>query len=70
MAEEKYVLNCPHCGQVEGFVSVDAQDEAELPPDSEMFIEEEVVRTPSGTTTRLRCPRCGRWVKPDRVRPA
>lgn len=70
MADEKYVLNCPHCGPVEGFVATDLQEQADSPPDSETFIEEEVVRTPVGTSSRVRCPRCGRWIKPDQIRPA
>lgn len=70
MADEKYVLNCPHCGPVEGFVSTDFQEQADSPPDGEMLIEEDVVRTPAGTTTRVRCPSCGLWIKPDRVGPA
>ncbi|KPK82947.1 MAG: hypothetical protein AMJ81_08765 [Phycisphaerae bacterium SM23_33] len=70
MAEEKYVLNCPRCGRVEGYVSADVENEADSPPDPDMFIEEQVVRTPGGTATRVRCPRCGRWIKPDRAHPA
>jgi len=69
MGEEKYVLNCPRCGPVEGIVPGRDADERGL-PEGEVIIEEEVVQTAGGTTTRVRCPRCGGWVKPDRVRPA
>ena len=71
MSQEKYALNCPKCGRVEGFVdSALADDEDDIVADSEVEIEEEVVRTASGTTTRVRCPRCGGWVKSDRLGPA
>ena len=70
MADEKYVLNCPHCGRVEGFVAAEADDDAEAPASDDMLIEEEVVRTRSGTSVRVRCPRCGRWITPDHARPA
>ena len=71
MTELKYVLNCPDCGRVEGFlaaVHAEEDDDAGLEP--EMVIEQHVVKTPTGVTTRFRCPRCGRWVQSDRARPA
>ena len=67
--EEKYVLHCPRCGRVEGFVSA-SDDEPDETPEAEMLIEKEVVRTPSGPAVRLRCPRCGQWIRPDRAGPA
>ncbi len=71
MPHEKYVLNCPKCGRIEGFIDDALGDEEdEAPSESDLEIEEEVVRTPRGTTTRVRCPRCGGWVKSDRAAPA
>ena len=69
MPEEKYVLNCPHCGRVEGFFFTGLEDD-EAPPDSDSEIQQQVVRTDCGPAVRVRCPRCGRWVKSDRVGPA
>ena len=66
---EKYVLNCPRCGPVVGLVS-DASDEPGEGPEAETVIEEEVVDTPGGPAVRVRCPRCGQWIKPDQARPA
>lgn len=67
--EEKYILNCPNCGKVEGFFP-ESDDEPEELPDGEAVIEDDVVNTPAGPAVRVRCPRCGQWVKPDRARPA
>ncbi len=71
MGQEKYVVNCPGCGRVEGFVSsVNGYDDEEDSPEAEMSIEQQDVRTSGGQSTRIRCPRCGRWLQPDRIRPA
>jgi uncharacterized C2H2 Zn-finger protein len=67
--EEKYVLHCPRCGRVEGFLA-GSNDEPDETPEAEGLIEKEVVRTPAGLAVRLRCPRCGQWIKPDRATPA
>lgn len=67
--EEKYILNCPRCGRVEGYVPVSSGEPDET-PDSDSVIEEEVVHTPAGPAVRVRCPQCGQWVRPDRARPA
>ena len=69
MTSQKYVLYCPKCGRVEGFVPESAADD-EDDTEAESIIDEEVVVTPSGSRTRVRCPQCGGWVAPDRVRPA
>ena len=39
-------------------------------PEAETVIEEEAVHTPGGPAVRVRCPRCGQWIKPDQARPA
>jgi predicted RNA-binding Zn-ribbon protein involved in translation (DUF1610 family) len=70
MTEEKYILNCPDCGQVEGFVGDLNPDEEDDLPQAEMTIEQRTVLTPTGPETRLRCPACGRWLQGDRARPA
>ena len=67
--EEKYVINCPRCGRVEGLVA-DSSEEPGESPEAETLIEVDVIRTPAGPAIRMRCPRCGQWVKPDRVHPA
>ena len=48
----------------------ESDDEPEELPDGEAVIEDDVVNTPAGPAVRVRCPRCGQWVKPDRARPA
>ncbi len=70
MTQQKYALYCPKCGRVEGFVP-ESSDEGgdDGIGEADEVISEEVVRTPSGTSLRVRCPRCGGWVKGDRVRP-
>ena len=68
--DERYVLNCPHCGQVEGYVPDAFDVDGPGAAASDDVIEEEVVATPAGPATRIRCPRCGRWLRPDRARPA
>jgi predicted RNA-binding Zn-ribbon protein involved in translation (DUF1610 family) len=69
MTSQKYALYCPKCGRVEGFVPESAADD-EDDTEAETMIDEEVVVTPRGSATRVRCPQCGGWVAPDRVRPA
>jgi predicted RNA-binding Zn-ribbon protein involved in translation (DUF1610 family) len=70
MTSQKYVLYCPKCGRVEGFVPESAADDEDDTGEAETTIDDEVVDTPRGASTRVRCPRCGGWVAPDRVRPA
>ena len=70
MTGEKYLLDCPDCGQVEGYVPSDFDEDERAPADPDMIIEEDVVRTSAGPATRVRCPRCGRWIRPDRAHPA
>jgi DNA-directed RNA polymerase subunit RPC12/RpoP len=70
MSPEKYVLNCPRCGRVEGLIESDIEDDPDSLPEAEHVIAEEVVRTASGTHARIRCPRCGSWIGPDRAGPA
>lgn len=70
MPNEKYSLNCPRCGRVEGVLPdlLGSDDEAAVTADA--VISQEVVRTPSGVPgVRLRCPSCGQWVKADRAAP-
>lgn len=69
MGEEKYVLNCPKCGRVEGIVPT-GDEEDETTAEADVVIEREVVQTPAGISQRVRCPRCGKWIKADRVGPA
>ncbi len=70
MSEQKYILNCPKCGRVEGFLPDANEGYDQASATAETVIEEEVVHTPEGVTTRLRCPQCGSWVRPDQVGPA
>ena len=68
--DEKYVIQCPHCGVIEGYRPLDSED-VELPPGSEdLVVEDEVFETPEGPRTRVRCPRCGQWLKEDSAHPA
>ena len=70
MFGEKYVLNCPKCGRVEGVVP-DADEGYDEPgAEAEVVIDEDVFATPAGPATRIRCPQCGLWVRPDRAHPA
>jgi len=69
MQEEKYVLNCPRCGRVEGYIA-SATDDEDAGPESDALITEQHVRAVNGPATRMRCPRCGTWINPDRIRPA
>lgn len=67
---EKYVLNCPDCGRVEGYLASDVEEEDDSEEQADTLIEEEVFEGIHGPSTRLRCPQCGRWTSPDRSRPA
>lgn len=70
MSPERYVINCPRCGRVEGLIESDIDDDPDSMPEAESLIVEQVVRTPSGNYTRVRCPRCGSWIRPSGSRPA
>ena len=67
MSGDRYVLDCPRCGRVEGFAPNDDYDEGGA--ESEAAIDIEVIRTADGPATRVRCPVCGLWVAADRARP-
>ncbi len=71
MTDEKWCLDCPHCGKVEGYAPAEREEEQETQPEeSDSVIEEDVFETTSGPSPRVRCPRCGRWMSADRVGPA
>jgi len=72
MLDEKYVLDCPSCGRIEGYVPSAGRlgDDPSEPDDADNLIESQVVQTITGPTTRLRCPKCGTWVEGDRGWPA
>ncbi len=69
MNGEKYVLACPHCGDVEGFVEESSQREEDFGN-----VEEEIVadafETEGQPVSKIRCPVCGRWLSPDHAKPA
>lgn len=72
MADEgKYILDCPHCGEVSVYAEPDIDtDDPSTSFDPDAVMEEEYVETSAGPTRRCRCPRCGKWVSADRVSPA
>jgi ribosomal protein S27AE len=73
MTGDKYILDCPRCGKVEGFAPVEVEEEdRDLGPETaDTTIEQEEFEQPGHLpTTRLRCPRCGTWVPADRATPA
>lgn len=72
MLDEKYVVDCPTCGRVEGYVAGAARagDDPGEPDDAENLIDSEVFEGPHGPASRVRCPRCGGWVAGDRAWPA
>ena len=68
MTNQRYVLHCPSCGRVPGVApSEDPDDRADASSDD--VIEEQVFESASGPVTRVRCPRCGRWVSSDLAEP-
>ena len=69
MSGEKCALNCPKCGVVEGYIPDANEGYDEAAPPLEEVIEEAVVHTTSGVTTRIRCPRCGSWIGANQARP-
>jgi ribosomal protein S27AE len=70
MSEEKFIISCPNCGPVEGYLSSDQdQEQEEIQESSEDLIEEQVFDLEGLPVTRLRCPRCGRWVPADQAAP-
>lgn len=70
MLGERFILNCPACGKVEGYMPPETEEMGGATEDPEAIIVEEVVATSGGITSRVRCPRCGRWTEPSRVSPS
>ena len=69
MPGEKYLVNCPTCGPVEGYLTSDFEEEDDA-LEADVAIEEATVQAAHGATSRVRCPRCGKWLPADRVSPA
>lgn len=67
---EAYTLNCPHCGQVEGYVACAGTEDDLVPEDADTLIEEGRFETADGPVTRCRCPQCGAWIDEDLAEPA
>lgn len=72
MEGELYIIACPRCGSVEGFLPAGAEDRErdDMVAEVEDFIEEREFDTDGGPVSRVRCPRCGTWVDADLARPA
>lgn len=70
MNGEKYVINCPHCGKVEGYLNNPIDPEDVQPADAEEEIIAETFETQGHPVTEVRCPKCGRWLDADLVCPA
>ncbi len=66
--DEKYVVECPHCGKVEGYLPNDMDDRDVAPGEGDTEIIEQTFEIPHATE-RVQCPQCGRWLSPDRVHP-
>jgi hypothetical protein len=68
VADQRYVLHCPHCGRVPGVAPVaDPDDTSDASSDD--VIDEQTFESSGGPVTRVRCPRCGRWVNSDLAEP-
>lgn len=69
---EKYVIQCPKCGPVEGYASLDSDyDESECGPgDADLEIVEEVFDSAGHPVHKVQCPQCGTWLAADRAVPA
>mgnify|MGYP001235139588 CR=1 FL=1 len=72
MLDEKYVVDCPACGRVEGYLAGPTRlgNDPNEPDDAENVIDSEVFEGVHGPISRVRCPKCGAWVPPDCVWPA
>ena len=68
MSGDRYILDCPKCGRVEGFAPGD-DDYDEGGAEAEAVIDVDVIPTADGPATRVRCPVCGLWLRADRARP-
>lgn len=71
MQGEKYIIACPHCGRVEGYLPSSEEDiEGSLVDvDPESIIEERNFQTEAGPASKVRCPACGQWVPADLAQP-
>ena len=65
---DRFVMDCPRCGKVEGFIATDTDEDT--PPDSpDEEVEEQTFESVHGPVTRVRCPRCSQWLDVDREHP-
>lgn len=69
MVQEAFILDCPACGEVAGYNGNRPGDELDAGP-AEGVIEVDELEARHGMAAKVRCPECGRWMAPDRVRPA
>jgi len=70
MIGEKFIIDCPRCGRVEGFIPDMDEDLNSTPGDADTDIEEQEFTQEGHPMRRIRCPQCGNWLTGDRSRPA
>jgi predicted RNA-binding Zn-ribbon protein involved in translation (DUF1610 family) len=68
MPLDVYRLDCPRCGQVEGYSETEVAN-TDFAVDAESLIEEQEFSSPSGPVSKCRCPQCGTWVSASNVEP-
>ncbi|MGC9455359.1 MAG: hypothetical protein ACP5HU_10920 [Phycisphaerae bacterium] len=68
MPTQRFVLHCPTCGRVTVTAPAVDPDDIDGTSDDDV-LEEQEFETPAGPVTRVRCPRCGRWLSTDLAEP-
>ena len=69
MQGEIFIINCPRCGPVEGYAPTDEDAVEPAMGDEEVVADEQEFFARDGVPVhKIRCPRCGGWVEPERTK--
>ncbi len=68
---EKYIIDCPSCGKVEGYIQPQQEDYEEESGVGDVDEEtvEETFESKGHPVEKVRCPRCGTWLAANRAGP-
>ena len=69
MQGEIFIINCPRCGRLEGYAPTEEDTlEPALGDEDAAADEQEFFARDGHLVHKIRCPRCGGWVEPERTK--
>ena len=71
MQGELFIIDCPRCGRIEGYAPAEEDDvDPAVGDEDESADEVEFFDRDGKPIHKIRCPRCGGWVQPERTQAA